>query len=267
MGWRDWFSWLGFSPASANTRVEGTPPSGNGASSFHLFWQMPAHAPLCEVSATFELLDEPAQDRLYFWALQAGFADASGAYGGGHFGFQWHPQYPAKRAVCWGGYANVGGELEGGPTTFPSIDGNPNVCAYPWTTGQRWTWRIRRVGDGGGGLSPPSPYSVWRAELDDPNTGQTVPIRDLWCRGDRLIDPMMWSEVFARCDDPSVHVRWSEISARTATESILPFAVSVNYQSYADGGCTNTNAFADGFGFVQATNTERVTAQGSILTR
>ena len=111
MGWREW---LGLSSASANTRVEGTPPSGNGASSFHLFWQMPAHEPLREVSATFELLNEPAQDRLYFWALQAGFADADGAYGGAHFGFQWHPQYPAKRAVCWGGYANVGGELQGG---------------------------------------------------------------------------------------------------------------------------------------------------------
>ncbi|MEO5842477.1 MAG: hypothetical protein ABIQ73_03000 [Acidimicrobiales bacterium] len=254
MGWREW---LGLSSASSGTtRVEGRPPSGNGASSFHLFWQMPAHPPLVEVSATFELLDEPAQERLYFWALQAGFADASGGYGGAHFGFQWHPQYPAKRAVCWGGYAHVGGELDGGPTTFPSIDGNPNVCAYPWTTGQRWTWRIRRVSDG-----------VWRAELDDPNTGETVPIRDLWCRGDRLVDPMVWSEVFAHCDDPSVHVRWSELATRTATDAILPFAVSVNYQSYADGGCTNTNSFVDGFGFVQATNTERVTAQGAILTR
>lgn len=264
MGWRERF---GFSRASgSNNRVEGRPPSGNGASSFHLFWQIPAHEPLREVSATFELLDEPAQDRLYFWALQAGFADGNGAYGGAHFGFQWHPQYPAKRAVCWGGYANVGGELDGGPTTFPSIDGNPNVCAYPWTTGQRWTWRIRLVDDGGGS-SPPRPYSAWRAELDDPNTGETVPIRDLWCRGDRLVDPMVWSEVFAHCDDRSVAVRWSEMAARTATDMILPSAVSVNYQSYADGGCTNTNSFNDGVGFVQTTNTERVTAQGAILTR
>ena len=255
MGWRQW---LGLSQASGTTRDEGRPPSGNGASSFHLFWRMPSHAPLCEVSATFELLDEPAQDRLYFWALQAGFADTGGAHGGAHFGFQWHPQYPDKRAVCWGGYANVGGELDGGPTTFPSIDGNANVCAYPWTTGQRWTWRIRRIGDEGG---------VWRAELDDPNTGQTVPIRDLWCRGDRLVDPMVWSEVFAHCDDQSVHVRWSDFAARTATHSVSPSGVSVNYQSYADGGCTNTNAFVDDHGFVQVTNTERVTTQGSILTR
>jgi hypothetical protein len=238
------------------TRVEGRPPSGNGASSFHLFWQVPPHEPLCQVSVTFELLNEPRQNRLYFWALQAGFADSNGAYGGGHFGFQWHPDYPGMRAVCWGGYKNGGGELDGGPTSFPSIDGNPNVCGYPWTTGQRWTWRIRRIDNGG----------VWRAEVDDPNTGQTVHIRDLWCRGDRLVDPMVWSEVFAYCDDPSVHVRWSELAARTATEAIFPFAVSVNYQSYADGGCTNTDASVDNFGFVQKTNTERVTAQGAILT-
>ena len=254
MGWREWF---GLSRALANSRVEGRPPSGNGASSFHLFWQMPPHEPLREVSATFELLDEPAQDHLYFWALQVGFADAGDGHGGAHFGFQWHPQYPAKRAVCWGGYANVGGELSGGPTTFPSIDGNANVSAYPWTTGQRWKWRIRRLGDGG----------VWRAELDDPNTGQTVPIRDLWCPGDRLVDPMVWSEVFAHCGDPSVHVRWSELATQTATGSIFPLAVTVNYQAYADGGCTNTNSFTDGVGFVQATNAERVTPQGSTLTR
>jgi len=252
MGWRER---LGLSSSPASTRVTGRPPSGNGASSFHLFWQLPAHEPLCEVSTTFELLEEPAQHRLYFWALQAGFADAAGAHGGAHFGFQWHPQYPAMRAVCWGGYANVGGELDGGPTTFPSIDGNTNVCAYPWTTGQRWTWRIRRIGDGG----------VWRAELDDPNTGQTVPIRDLWCRGDQLVDPMVWSEVFAHCDDPSVPIRWSNFGARTAVESIAPLSVSVNYQSYTDGGCTNTNVFADDVGVVQVTNAERGTPQGATI--
>jgi hypothetical protein len=253
MGWREW---LGLSSASANIRIEGRPPSGNGASSFHLFWQLPPHEPLTEVSATFELLNQPIRNTLYFWALQAGFADGAGSYGGAHFGFQWNPDYPDMRAVCWGGYANAGGELDGGPTTFPSTDGNPNVCGYRWTTGERWTWRIRRIGDGG----------VWRAEFDDPTSGQTVTIRDLWCRGDRLVDPMVWSEVFAHCDDPSVHVRWSEFTARTATETITPTSVSVNYQSYADGGCTNTNTSADGNGVVQATNTERVTAQGTQLT-
>jgi hypothetical protein len=106
---------------------------------------------------------------------------------------------------------------------------------------------------------------VWRAELDDPNTGATVAIRDLWCRGDRLVDPMVWSEVFAHCDDPTVRVRWTDFSARTASTTVTPVAVSVNYQSYADGGCTNTDAFDDGVGIVQATRSERVTPQGTRL--
>jgi hypothetical protein len=260
MGWREL---LGIS--RTGERTHGRPQSGNAASSFHLFWDLPRHDPLHEVSATFELLDEPMRDDLYFWALQAGFADANGAYGGAHFGFQWHPQYPDKRAVCWGGYANVGGELDGGPTTFPSIDGNTNVCMYRWTTGQRWTWRIRHVTDSTA-TSPPG-QSTWRAEFDDPNTGETVPIRDLWCRGDRLIDPMVWSEVFAHCDDPCVRVRWSDLTARTADGVVRPTAVSVNYQSFADGGCTNTDVYDDGIGIVQSTNTGRMTTQGTRLTR
>jgi hypothetical protein len=262
VGWR---SLLGLS--GPQVRDRGRPPSGNGASSFHLFWELPPHAPLQEVSATFELLNEPERDALFFWALQASFADAQGAYGGAHFGFQWNPQYPDKRAVCWGGYRNEGGELNGGPTTFPSIDGNPNVCGYRWTTGQRWTWRIRLVPENAVGTPAPSGQRVWRAEIDDPNTGQTVPIRDLWCRGDRLVDPMVWSEVFAYCDDPTVHVRWSDLAVRAADETVAPVALSVNYQSHADGGCSNTDVRDDGVGIVQSTATERLTPQGARLVR
>jgi hypothetical protein len=259
MGWRELFGLT-----RPGERAHGRPPSGNGASSFHLFWELPPHQPLREVSATFELLDEPARNELYFWALQTGFADAHGGHGGAHFGFQWNPPYPDKRAVCWGGYANVGGELDGGPTSFPSIDGNRNVCGYPWTTRQRWTWRIRLLNEGES--HAPTGQRAWRAELDDPNTGETVAIRDLWCRGDRLVDPMVWSEVFAPCDDPIVRVRWSDFRARTDSGVLVaPTAVSVNYQSHADGGCSNTDASVDGYGIVQSTSTERLTAQGTRL--
>ena len=115
--------------------------------------------------------------------------------------------------------------------------------------------------------SAPDGLDTWRAELDDPHTGETVAIRDLWCRGDRLADPMVWSEVFARCDDPCVRVRWSDFTARTANGAVVPAAVSVNYQSFADGGCTNTDVYDDGIGIVQSTNTGRMTAQGTRLTR
>ncbi len=252
MGWREL---LGLT--ARQSRTHGRPPSGNGASSFHLFWDMPVDGdPLIEVSTSFELVTEPQVNRLHFWALQANFADARGGYGGAHFGFQWHPDYPAMRAVCWGGYADAGGELSGGPTAFPSVDGNPNVCAYPWTSNQVWTWRIRRVDDGG----------AWRAELDDPSTGTPVAIRDLYCRGDRLTGPMVWSEVFANCDDPTVRVRWSNFRGRTQSGAErVAMRATVNYQSYADGGCTNTDVVADGSGFVQLTNWDRQSPQGILL--
>jgi hypothetical protein len=78
---------------------------------------------------------------------------------------------------------------------------------------------------------------------------------------------MVWSEVFAHCDDPCVRVRWSDFTARTADGVVRPTAVSVNYQSFADGGCTNTDVYDDGIGIVQSTNTGRMTTQGTRLTR
>lgn len=39
----------------------------------------------------------------------------------------------------------------------------------------------------------------------------------------------------------------------------------MNYQSRADGGCTNTDSRADDIGVVQWTNTERTTRQGAAI--
>ena len=81
-----------------------------------------------------------------------------------------------------------------------------------------------------------------------------------------LLSPMMWSEVFARCDHPSSIVRWSEMSAVDGRGRVVrPTAMSVNYQAASQGGCSNTNSWVDGDGFVQATNTERTTPQGAVL--
>ena len=55
-------------------RVTGDPPSGNGASSFHLFWDLPGE--FAAVSATVEVVIAPTVPRLYFWALQASFVEA-----------------------------------------------------------------------------------------------------------------------------------------------------------------------------------------------
>ena len=47
-------------------RDSGRPTSANGASSFHLWWEMPPSAPLVEVSAVLEVVVPPAVDSLYF---------------------------------------------------------------------------------------------------------------------------------------------------------------------------------------------------------
>jgi hypothetical protein len=70
----------------------------------------------------------------------------------------------------------------------------------------------------------------------------------------------MWSEVFARCDDPSVVVRWSDCTAdTTAGVTVTPRAMRVTYQSAPDGGCDNTSVRPDpeSGGWLQITNTLR----------
>ncbi len=70
-------------------------------------------------------------------------------------------------------------------------------------------------------------------------------LRELHAGGDRLTGVVMWSEVFARCDDPSSAVRWSDLVGVTAAgDEVRPRAVHVNYQSVAAGGCSNTSSGA-----------------------
>lgn len=247
----------GATAAGPPARVSGEPPSGNGASSFHLFWDLPfARAPIVEVSAVLEVVEPPAVDRLYFWALQAGFVDDLGrSRGAGHLGPQWHPDYPGAKAMCWGGYRASGGELSGGPLGYPSPLGNPNVCAFDWPERAPMTLRIRR-GPGGG----------WLGEVLDGATGTAHAVRELDVDAPYLADPIVWSEVFARCEHPSVRVRWSQLAVVGVDGSVrLARSVRVNYQSHRDGGCANTTALSDGTGVVQVTATERVTPQGAVL--
>lgn len=94
-------------------------------------------------------------------------------------------------------------------------------------------------------------------------------IRHLEAGGDRLVAPVVWSEVFARCEAPSVSVRWSALEGRTAAGGrVTPRGLSVSYQARAAGGCDNTTVRLDeqGGGAVQTTNTERVVAGGQLLT-
>lgn len=236
------------------TRTSGLPTSSNRASSFHLYWDVPPQ-PLAEVSATIEVVEPPTADRLYFWALQASFEQRGSRRGGAHFGLQYHPSYPGAGAVNWGGYHHGGGELDGSGSELPSALDNRNTRTYPWTARRPYRYRIHR-----------SPDRGWRGTVTDLETGVDTVVRDLWIEADNLISPIVWTEAFADCADPPATVRWTDLEAvTTAGETHRVTSVRVNYQSYADGGCTNTDAMAAGVAFQQRTGTERMTSIGATL--
>jgi hypothetical protein len=240
-------------PIWRRARTRGFAPSGNGASSFHLGWRLPAGAGhLVEVAVTLEVTQAPVVEHLYFWALQIGFPGAGGA----HLGLQWNRAFPGYGAVNWGGYALDGSLLRGTESPVASTPGDPNTRDYLWQPERAYRLRVHRTGEG-----------LWRGEVTDPTTGVATTVRDLIAPSTFLAEPMVWSEVFARCDDPPVTVRWSDFEAVTEHgDRITPTALVVNYQPHADGGCANTTSVLDDQGgALQVTNTERATPQGTGL--
>jgi len=239
-------------------RVSGPPTSSNGASSMHLFWEVPPH-PLSEVRADLTVVEPPAVDKLYFWALQVNFVDAGADRGGAHIGLQHHPTYPGGGAVNWGGYhPHGGGELDGSVSELPSALGNVNTRDYQWQGGRPYRFRVFQAGQG-----------RWRGTVTDLESGVETMLRDLYVEADALVRPMVWSEVFADCDHPTTAVRWTNLSADLAGGGeVRALSVRTNYQSFANGGCDNTNSAVDPDhgGFVQRTNIERVNRGGSVLT-
>jgi hypothetical protein len=235
----------------ARGRTSGYPSSSNRASSFHLRWDgLPPDVALVEVSADLEVIEAPRVAELYFWALQASFAGQAGS-AAAHLGLQWYPPHPGSTAVNWGGYGPGGGILDGTASPLPSATGNPNTRDLAWEPGRRYRLAI------GPGARP----GWWRGSVDG------VVVRELHGGGDRLAAPIVWSEVFARCDAPPVTVRWSDLAARTATGTIVePATVAVSYQHARDGGCDNTSVLADGPGaFIQRTATPRQVPPGAML--
>lgn len=216
---------------------------------------MPPSAPLVAVQVTFEVAEAPGVDHLYFWALQSSFGDGPRSNGGAHLGLQWNRRHPGNTAANWGGYHHSGRILDGSPSPLPSTPADPNTRDFPWQPQVPYRFRITRSEDG------------WRGEITDFVSGASVVVRDLYSPGSELIQPMVWSEVFAACDDPQVLVRWSGFAALTRDgDQVSPGAMRVNYQAYEAGGCSNTNVMFDGDGIIQATNAERTVPQGSAVT-
>lgn len=239
-------------------RIRGEPRSANGASSFHLRWLMDADEPLTDVSAVLEVVEPPGVDRLYFWALQVSFMAGGSEVGGGHIGLQWNRSHPGSRAVNWGGYGAGGRILSGSASPLPSQPHDPNTRDYPWQAQRAYRLRVHAAPGAAGG---------WRGEVTDLTTGEATVIRDLDGGGDHLARPLVWSEVFARCDHPSVTVRWSGLEAVGAGGGVRrPRGVAVNYEPGAAGGCDNTTSRADGDdALVQITNAERQVATGAVI--
>ena len=211
--------------------------------------------PLAEVRATIEVVEPPTVDRLYFWALQTSFEANGVRQGGAHFGLQHHPSYPGAGAVNWGGYKSVGGELDGSGSDLPSALDNVNTRTYPWSPRRPYQYRIHR-----------SPDKGWRGTVTDVEAGVETIVRDLWVDADHLISPMVWTEAFADCGEPAAAVLWRDLEAVTMSgETHRVTSVRINYQSHADGGCTNSNISATETGYLQRTGTERVNPVGATL--
>ncbi len=245
--------------SAPRTRSRGAPTSSNGASSFHLGWG--AFDAADAISVTFEVLEPPQVPRLYFWAMQADMAGSGGRAGGAHLGLQWHPQHPGSTAVNWGGYRSSGGELHGSGSALQSATGNPNTRDYAWTDATPYRLRIERVP----AANVPGGLSAWRGSVQDMSSGALTVVRELFMAGDRIVGATMWSEVFARCDDPTVTVRWSAPVVHLADRDLEVGALSVNYQTHLDGGCANTDSSVDDVGAVQRTAVPRATPQGARL--
>jgi hypothetical protein len=142
------------------------------------------------------------------------------------------------------------------------LDDNPNTRLFPWQPRRRYELRVRRVPSSPG----PDGIHAWQATVDDLASGEQTIVRDLHVRGRYLADPVVWSEVFARCDDPTVSVRWSNLRAVTVTgRPAVPDAVSVTYQPRSQGGCDNTTVRLDGNAVAQDTNAARTVPDGSVL--
>ena len=232
-------------------RERGLPPSPNGASSFHVWWEVP-DLPLASVSVILEVLTPPDVDRLAFFAIQASFWSPAREEGGAHAGLQWNPRHPRNLAVNWGGYDRRGAILPGTESSLPSTPDDPNTRDFGWVPGARYRLTI-------GPRTPDIRNSNgWPARIEGLDTGEDLVVRELLCDGDHLRAPVVWSELFTRCDDPSVAVRWSEPSAVSVDGALLRVGRGrVTYQAYDAGGCTNTTVDTDRAGIVQRSGCER----------
>ncbi len=255
---RDWVRNL-MSPG-VRERVSGAPASATGASSFHLWWDLPFGERLTAASVTLDVSRRPDLDRLVFFALQVAFIKPNA--GGAHLGLQHHPGFPRQSAVNWGGYDAAGTILEGSNSALPSAQDDPNTRDFPWVGGRPYQLTVERIGN--------EPFDgarfPWRGTVADLVTGEYVTVRDLYTEGAFLRAPVVWVESFAPCDAPRFEAKWSNATVvNDAGEVRAVSRMRADYQPHAAGGCTNTNSIVEGVSFVQRSGQLRTTKAGTTL--
>jgi hypothetical protein len=241
--------------AAARRRARDVDAGWKGVSAWHLWWDVPRAAdPVVAVSAVLEILEEPHDEHLWFWALQASFTDGTGRHhGAAHLGLQRFAPAPDHRAANWGGYGSppAGDELDGTEPTLPAFSANVNTRTYPWRAGVPYELRIRR-GEVG-----------WAGEIAEAGGGPVV-LRELLAGGDRLTSPVVWAEIFAPCSAAPTTVRWSRCTAWSAEGEGHPVR-SVRVTIPGAGNCPNTDVDVDDVGLLQRTGVDRRHRDGARL--
>lgn len=255
---RDWVKNL-VSPG-VRERVSGSPASASGASSFHLWWDVPYGERLTAASVTLQVTRRPDLDRLVFFALQVAFVKPGS--GGAHLGLQHHPAFPGQSAVNWGGYDPDGDHLTGSASPLPSTRDDPNTRDFPWYADRPYQLAIERLEDDGAEAE----ISRWRGTVTDLVSGEQAVVRELHTPGRYLRAPVVWIESFAPCDAPRFEAQWSNATVVTDGGDVRSVRrMRVDYQPHAAGGCTNTNSLVEGVSFVQRTAQLRTTKPGTTL--
>lgn len=220
------------------------PPRGE-ASSFHVWWDAPAAAD--EVAVTLEVLRRPQVDELFFWALQVSFEG-----GGAHIGLQHHRGYPANSSVNWGGYDASGAILEGSESELPSALGNRNTRTYGWREGAPYRLVVSR-GDHG-----------WDGTVIDLESEESTLVRTLFAPSGSLRSPVVWSEVFAACEEADSSVKWSDFTVIDSSGDRR--TINSGKLTYQRNGCANTDSHAVEGGVVQSTGVTRRRFEGQTIT-
>ncbi len=220
----------------------------------HAHWvDLPDGIVSCAVDLT--VVHRPVGSDLYFWALQASFVDRGQDFGAGHLGLQHYPLHPGSSAANWGGYhRGAGGELSGSDSPLPSAPGNVNTRDFAWSEGRTYRLAIDRTERG------------WAGSVTDVASGTRTVIRELYAPSSHLGHIVMWSEIFAPCEGPRAVVRWSDpqVTLEDGTRIAID-RVSLNYQTHAAGGCSNTSTVAVSGGIEQRSATERAHPAGTVL--